>query len=401
MRFRRPREKHGPNRSPVILLHRDVVDLGYRGYRRTYRFTGEPADLIKIIYMEEANRLSLMDVSVLQGLSDNYDADKIYLAYYMEVPCSLTFGDVDDLAFLTKFRSQFGNLILKEFYDKFFEASGEERLNDHIILLSQKILIYIEKQSVCILAPDPGLELVRQIIELVRKLQKKKQKKSEICVIVSDSYGLSTKEIKFRKPRIDLSTNYQDDFPAFHSGVVKELKKKWESGVYLFHGKPGTGKSTYIRYLVKQIRKKTIFLSPKLAGNLDDVQMIKLLLNNKNSLLVIEDAEGLIVSRNQERNSHLSTILNLTDGILGESLGIQIIATFNTDVQNIDPALKRKGRLKSAYEFKALSPEKANKLLREQNINYSADEEMTLAEIYNISEEEQYKSPARKAVGFR
>ena len=226
--------------------------------------------------MENANGLSLTHVSILEG-SDNYNADKIYLAYHSEVPCSLSFGDVDHLAFLTKFRSHFGNLILKEVYDKFFEASGEERLNDHLLFLSHKILIYIEKQSVCILAPNPELEPVLQIIELVRKLQKKKRKKPEVCVIVSDSYGLSTKEIKFKKPNIDLKTNYQDDFPAFHSEVVKELKKKWESGLYLFHGKPGTGKSTYIRYLVKQIRKKTIFLSPKLAGNLDGVEMIKIL----------------------------------------------------------------------------------------------------------------------------
>ena len=70
-------------------------------------------------------------------------------------------------------------------------------------------------------------------------------------------------------------------------------------------------------------------------------------------------------------------------------------------MENIDPALKRKGRLKSAYEFKALSPEKANRLLDEKKANYSTEEEMTLAEIYNISEEEQYKSPVRKAVGFR
>ncbi|MGM1057238.1 MAG: AAA family ATPase [Bacteroidota bacterium] len=120
-----------------------------------------------------------------------------------------------------------------------------------------------------------------------------------------------------------------------------------------------------------------------------------------NSVLVIEDAEELIVSRDSHRNSNLAMILNITDGILGESLGIQIIATFNTDVQNIDPALKRKGRLKSAYEFRALAPEKANHLLIEQNMNYSTDKDMTLAEIYNISEEEQYKSPERKVVGFK
>nr|WP_289023403.1 AAA family ATPase [uncultured Salegentibacter sp.] len=129
--------------------------------------------------------------------------------------------------------------------------------------------------------------------------------------------------------------------------------------------------------------------------------MTKYLIDNPNSVLVIEDAEELIVSRDNQRNSNLAMILNVTDGILGESLGIQIIATFNTDVQRIDPALKRKGRLKSAYEFKALSAEKANHFLIDQSVNYSTEDDLTLAEIYNISEEEQCKYPARKAVGFR
>jgi glucose-1-phosphate thymidylyltransferase short form len=80
-------------------------------------------------------------------------------------------------------------------------------------------------------------------------------------------------------------------------------------------------------------------------------------LNNKNSVFVIEDAEELITSREEVRNSNLSMLLNLTDGLLGESLGIQIIATFNTDVKNIDKALLRKGRLSQIYAFKALSIE--------------------------------------------
>jgi ATP-dependent 26S proteasome regulatory subunit len=169
----------------------------------------------------------------------------------------------------------------------------------------------------------------------------------------------------------------------------------------LFYGKPGTGKSTYIRYLCGQLKKKIVFLPGQMAQNLDNVQMTRYLIKNENCILVIEDAEELIVSRDQKRNSILAMILNITDGILGESLGIQIIATFNTNVENIDPALKRKGRLRSAYEFKAQPAEKATILLREQNADYTAEKEMTLAEIYNVSEEEQYKSPQRKAVGFR
>jgi hypothetical protein len=73
-----------------------------------------------------------------------------------------------------------------------------------------------------------------------------------------------------------------------------------------------------------------------MAGELDNLNMTPFLLNNKNTVFVIEDAEELITSREDVRNSNLSMLLNLTDGLLGESLGIQIIATFNTDVKNID-----------------------------------------------------------------
>ncbi|WP_373059356.1 hypothetical protein [Zunongwangia sp. H14] len=81
------------------------------------------------------------------------------------------------------------------------------------------------------------------------------------------------------------------------------------------------------------VEKEVIFLPGQMAQNLDNVAMIKYLMGNPNSVLVIEDAEELIMSRKAQRNSNLSMILNITDGILGESLGIQIIATFKTDVK--------------------------------------------------------------------
>jgi len=129
--------------------------------------------------------------------------------------------------------------------------------------------------------------------------------------------------------------------------------------------------------------------------------MTRYLISNSNCILVIEDAEELIVSRDHQRNSNLSMILNMTDSILGESLGIQIIATFNTDLKNIAPALKRKGRLKSSYEFKALSPDKANGLLKKEGIEEITFSPLTLAEIYNYKEELQMKMEKREAVGFR
>jgi ATP-dependent 26S proteasome regulatory subunit len=168
----------------------------------------------------------------------------------------------------------------------------------------------------------------------------------------------------------------------------------------LFHGHPGTGKSTYIKYLIHQLKKKVIFISPKMAGELDNLSMTPFLLENRNSVLVIEDAEELITSREEVRNSNLSMLLNLTDGLLGESLGIQIIATFNTDVKNIDKALLRKGRLSTIYEFKPLALDRTNSLLSKLGYNVEVDCPLSVADIFNFDKDNHYIPKLRKAVGF-
>lgn len=94
-------------------------------------------------------------------------------------------------------------------------------------------------------------------------------------------------------------------------------------------------------------------------------------------------------------------LLNLTDGMLGDSLGIQVICTFNTNVKNIDKALLRKGRLITSYEFKELQANKSKILLKRLGVNnYIADNNMTLAEIYNSYEKPTQIDNIAKHIGF-
>jgi ATP-dependent 26S proteasome regulatory subunit len=137
-----------------------------------------------------------------------------------------------------------------------------------------------------------------------------------------------------------------------------------------------------------------------MAGELDNLNMTPFLLNNKNAVFVIEDAEELITSREEVRNSNLSMLLNLTDGLLGESLGIQIIATFNTDVKNIDKALLRKGRLSQIYEFKPLAIDRANKLLQSLGIMETINQTLPVTDIFNFEKDNHYRPMLKKAVGF-
>lgn len=48
------------------------------------------------------------------------------------------------------------------------------------------------------------------------------------------------------KLELKLQNSNNEDFLAIHKSVVKQLNKMDTNGLYLFHGQPGTRKSTYI-----------------------------------------------------------------------------------------------------------------------------------------------------------
>lgn len=261
-------------------------------------------------------------------------------------------------------------------------------------------MLNIEDGHICLLFTNNQKTEANDLFEKFKLFIKTPKKTTDISVIVSQYGGLETKEVHIKKPKIDFNIHYNEDFFNIHKSIVKQLNQKDINGLYLFHGQPGTGKSTYIKYLIHQLKKKVIFLSPKMAGELDNVNMTTFLLENRNTVLVIEDAEELIISREEVRNSNLSMLLNLTDGLLGESLGIQIIATFNTDVQNIDKALLRKGRLSKIYEFKPIALERTNALLNKLGHNAEVKSPMAVSDIYNFEINTNYQPILKKAVGF-
>jgi SpoVK/Ycf46/Vps4 family AAA+-type ATPase len=172
-------------------------------------------------------------------------------------------------------------------------------------------------------------------------------------------------------------------------------------GIILLHGDPGTGKTSYIKHLTSLIKEKEIlFIPPSMAEMLSEPSIIPFLMEYKNSILIIEDAERVIGDReNNGSPAGVSNILNLTDGILGDCLSIQIVATFNMRREKIDQALLRKGRLIAEYKFEKLSLPDTEKLLKKLNKNIEISEGMCLADIYNI-DVEVFKTNKTNKIGF-
>lgn len=211
---------------------------------------------------------------------------------------------------------------------------------------------------------------------------------------VTQGYDLNVEEM-------DLGLNYGKDFLKIHNLISDRLNTPNSKGLVLLHGEPGTGKTTYIKYLSKIIKdKEIIFIPPSLSEFLMDPSMISFLMDYKNSILIIEDAEKVISDRETSGSvSGVSNILNLTDGILSDCLNIQVIATFNMKKDKIDKALLRKGRLIAEHKFDYLNIEDTNTLLKHLNKDTIVNEPMTLAQIYNI-DVEQYTAKTKNKIGL-
>lgn len=227
-------------------------------------------------------------------------------------------------------------------------------------------------------------------------------KKSGINLIKSEMGHLDVEEYDLNVPDIDLELNYGKDFAKVHDLIIKRLNKPYDKGIILFHGDPGTGKTSYLKYLTRLIENKEIlFVPPSMAESMAEPSIIPFLMEHKNSVLIIEDAERVIADREIGNGSSIavSNLLNLTDGILGDCLNIQIIATFNMKREKIDQALLRKGRLIAEHKFGKLSVDDSNSLLKYLNKDVTTKEPMVLADIYNI-DEELYKVENNKKIGF-
>lgn len=233
------------------------------------------------------------------------------------------------------------------------------------------------------------------------KKYKKERKKGNISLVRSDMGHLDSQEYLLEIPDMDLVKNYGEEFLKIHNTIVEKLNKPKGKGIILLHGEPGTGKTSYLKYLTKLVKDKDIlFIPPSMAETLSEPSIIPFLMEHRDSILVIEDAERVIADRETNGSqAGVSNVLNITDGILGDCLNIQIIATFNMKREKIDQALLRKGRLIAEHKFEKLDTENTNKLLKYLNKDFVATSPMTLSDIYNI-DVEVYKSKTTSKIGF-
>jgi hypothetical protein len=193
----------------------------------------------------------------------------------------------------------------------------------------------------------------------------------------------------------------------------------------LWHGEPGTGKTTALRALGqawKDWAEIHYITDPDQFFGSHADYMLQVMLGAgsdedeedledgeapaKWRLLVLEDAGELLAKdAKSEVGAALSRFLNSVDGLIGQGLRVMTMVTTNEELGDLNEAVTRHGRAASEVHFARLSVVEAANLL-EKLADFDAADQMpaqshTLASIYALAERRDGGRPKGKAkVGF-
>lgn len=228
--------------------------------------------------------------------------------------------------------------------------------------------------------------------------------------IINSSYGiLRSERVEIQTdglpPESDLDLFYGDGFGGWHAKFVDTIVGK-KSGLSLIEGPPGTGKTTYLRLLMVRLKEthRFYYLPPSSLGCLVQSELVDFWVEQierhgrkKRFVVILEDCEAALMTRENDNRSQVSAILNITDGMFADFLRTHVVCTINCPSSRLDPALLRPGRLVAHRNFGRLSAAAAGRLAARLGRELDPADDYSLAEVFagaGVREETQ------RLVGF-
>ena len=330
------------------------------------------------------------------------DNKMVFLHCFNALPNLAYIGDIDGEKMFGVVKEKFAALILTtNLYRWYKHEKKKYQFDKTILVLNNRCVLEFDDNYCEVLHDGEQDYFIKEITTLAKQCKERKKKQPlEINLIVQSGSGMELKTMEIKRSKLNLDLFYEDGFKEVDDTICKRLNKKNDKGIVLLHGLPGTGKTTYLRYLIGKTKKRVLFLSPNVAGNLMNPDFLDMLIDNPNTILVIEDAENIIMDRRTSSSSAVSNLLNISDGLLADFLNVQLICTFNSSLTLIDNALLRKGRLIAKYEFGKLSIEKGQRLSNHLGFDRIIDKPMTVAEI-SSQHEPSFETTQVNVIGFR
>ncbi|MEI6197651.1 MAG: AAA family ATPase, partial [Verrucomicrobiota bacterium] len=278
--------------------------------------------------------------------------------------------------------------------EKVVDQSGNEKTFRLLLRFDGGAFGYLEGDDTFkIYAPTP--ELAQAIAKQFRRYVKPQAANKPFHYVISiENGGANAQKIYINRPlpvtTEELALHYGDDFPAWEKEWRDRLYRA-TSGLTIFHGEPGCGKTYFLRALSARLIDLAVFYVIPLSE-------VELLANpsfvsfwieqtkrhqKKLKIVILEDAEELLLPREAGSRDKVSNLLNIADGFLGDFLKIHVVATTNAPVRKLDKAVLRPGRLIGQREFRRLTRAEAERLAQAKGLTLADQPDFSLAEIFN------------------
>ncbi len=238
----------------------------------------------------------------------------------------------------------------------------------------------------------------------------------EVYVITKGPKGPRLESIGIANNALERG-NYEDHVIKAYDNIIKDLKNKKNPGgrLSIIDGPAGTGKTHIIRGIMNEAESCIfVIIPPENVVELSGPSLVPLLnetkqyvgrTDKKSIVIILEDADDILVPRGRDNMSAISALLNYTDGIFGSLFDLRVIATTNAKKMQIEKALLRAGRLSQQVTVGEISAQKATEIYHRLggDKTFVFDTPQILADVYAKAKGVEPQEPRKEegALGFK
>lgn len=358
--------------------------------------------------MSSDNLPDAVEASVVLGILDRLDVDltKIFAVgldnVSVPVDALKKLGSMESWQFL--FVSDYVYINTEEQSD-----SGHRKPNYYTVIAhnsEKQIALIFEHNRYYVKIQAIGtdsMSAIEPILGDLRKFQIKGDEEENIVALTVVSPGVdSAYTYNVRFPLVQWES-IADNYPSKRLANLVKDRTIWDRGkLLILNGKPGVGKTWFIKALVGAMHKDFDFyavINPTTfimrnhyyqitEPNAESSELSK---NGhpKRRIFILEDAADLVLLESRQNIDLCSKFLNLTDGFMSTVFRDSFIVTFNEEIDAVDEAYLRPGRCIDYITIPEFTREQAADWLKKKNGKFDSgilagNRMFSIAELYKI-----------------